>query len=133
MNARLNGLFNALWVIAGGGLGALLRYLSSRPVNTAPGEGFPLGTVFVNSLGSLLMGFLVHFLDPLPAAPRWKLFLLTGFLGAYTTFSAYALETAGYFLAGNLRQGLLSILLNNVLCLAFVAAGMWISRLISAG
>jgi len=122
-----------LYIFIGGGTGALLRYLSDRFAASLFNAKFPLGTLFVNCVGALLIGFLISFFDPHnpnAANTRLKLLLITGFLGGYTTFSAYSLETARCFMEGNVKQALLNILLNNALCVALVFAGMRLNRAI---
>lgn len=71
-----------------------------------------------------MIGFLVGFFNSHSADVKWKMFIITGFLGGYTTFSAYSLETVQYFLSGNFKYALYSILLNNMLCLGFAAVGI---------
>jgi CrcB protein len=119
-----------LCIIVGGGIGALLRYLSSQFINSSANIKFPLGTLFVNCFGALLIGFLINIFDLFSINVKWKLFLITGFLGAYTTFSAFSLETVQYFINGNIRHGLINILLNNVLCILFVLLGIWLNKTI---
>jgi CrcB protein len=116
----------------GGGAGALLRYFSNRFINSLFTDiTFPPGTLFVNCLGALLIGFAINIFELFPAASgKWKLFITTGFLGGYTTFSTYALETAQYFINGNIKRALTNILLNNVLCIVFVLSGMWLSKIL---
>ena len=84
-----------LLVFIGGGLGAALRHfvngLSLRLVGTA----LPWGTFFINVTGSILMGVVVGvFASKLPLPPLLRLFVATGILGGYTTFSTFSLETA---------------------------------------
>jgi len=117
-------------VILGGGIGALLRYLSTQLVNSAVKTQFSFGTVFVNCVGALLIGFLISFFDLHLLNPKLKLLLITGFLGGYTTFSAYSLETVQYFLNGNIKYAVINILINNVLCILFVLLGLWFYNLI---
>ncbi|MDR2211415.1 MAG: fluoride efflux transporter CrcB [Spirochaetaceae bacterium] len=123
---------NYLYVMIGGGAGALLRYFSNRFINSLFTDiTFPPGTLFVNCLGALLIGFAINIFELFPAASgKWKLFITTGFLGGYTTFSTYALETAQYFINGNIKRALTNILLNNVLCIVFVLSGMWLSKIL---
>jgi len=118
-----------LLVILGGGIGALSRYLSTQFVNSIFKTQFSFGTVFVNCVGALLIGFLISFFDMNVLNAKWKLLIVTGFLGGYTTFSAYSLETVQYFLNGNVKYALLNILTNNVLCILFVLLGLWIHNL----
>jgi CrcB protein len=121
---------SGIYVVIGGGIGALSRYFTSQFVNNLYNKTFSLGTVFVNCIGALLIGFLINIFDMFALNPKWKLLIITGFLGGYTTFSAYSLETVNYFLNGNIKYGILNILLNNVLCILFVLLGIWLNKII---
>ncbi len=122
MNQRL--------AIAGGGaIGALLRFWVSTGVYTLTGRAFPYGTLIVNVLGSLLMGFLyIWLLERTLAAPALRAFILIGLLGAFTTFSTFSIETLNLVEAGELLKALLNTLLSVVLCVAAAAAGVMIAR-----
>jgi CrcB protein len=89
-----------------------------------------LGTFFVNCVGSLLIGFLINMFDLFSMDNKWKLLIVTGFLGGYTTYSAYAYETINYMLNGNIKYAIINILIHNVVCLLLVVAGIWLSRII---
>jgi fluoride exporter len=119
-----------IYVFIGGGTGALLRYLTSQLVNNFYNKSFSLGTIVVNCVGALLIGFMINIFNIFGINTKWKLFIITGFLGGYTTFSAYSLETVNYFVNGNIKYGILNILINNVLCLLFVLLGLWVNKMI---
>jgi len=116
-------------VAAGGALGALLRYGVSIGVHGLFGRGFPYGTLTVNVSGSLLMGLLyVLLLERSALAPEWRLALLVGVLGAFTTFSSFAIETLVLVEEGAPLRALLNVVANVVTCLTACWAGLWIGR-----
>ena len=84
-----------LVVFIGGGIGATLRHSVNRGAMAWLGTGFPYGTLFVNVVGGLLMGVLAElFLVKGGVSHEFRLFLTTGILGGFTTFSAFSLEAA---------------------------------------
>lgn len=87
-------MIQLLMVGAGGALGAIGRYLLSTWVYSLAGRAFPWGTLAVNLLGSLLIGFLsVWLLERVTLSVEMRALLMVGFLGAFTTFSTFSLET----------------------------------------
>ncbi len=114
-------MLQILAIAAGGALGALGRFWVSTGVYRLFGRDFPWGTLAVNALGSFLMGFLfILFLERLIAGPEWRAAILVGFLGAFTTFSTFSLETLtlieeGYPVRASLNMGG-SVLLCLVCC-----------------
>ena len=109
----------------GGFLGAILRYwLSGLGQNLANTLNFPFGTLLVNLLGCLFIGLFSGLAEMRGLLdPQQRLFLLTGLLGALTTFSTFGLETLSLFEYGQSVAAILNILANVVLGLAFVLLG----------
>ncbi len=118
-----------LAVAAGGALGALLRYGMSLGVHGLLGRGFPYGTLTVNVTGSLAMGVLyVLLLERSALGPEWRLALLVGLLGSFTTFSSFAIETLVLVEEGAPWRALANVLASVVTCLVACWAGLWIGR-----
>jgi len=119
----------ALAIAAGGAVGALLRYWTSVAVHSRLGTAFPYGTLFVNILGSLLMGFLyIWLIERLAAGPALRAFLLIGVLGAFTTFSAFSMETLNLIEAGHPGKALLNVLISVIVCIAAAGLGIFAAR-----
>ena len=92
----------ALWVAVGGASGSVLRWWMSGLVQRASGGTFPWGTFAVNALGSLAIGFLSALaLERTLLSPSTRLFMITGVLGGFTTFSAYSYETVALLRDGH--------------------------------
>ena len=82
-----------LIVLAGAGMGGLARYVAGTWIMSKYGGRFPLGTFVINVTGSFLIGILMALLtERLHPHPHWRLFLVVGFLGGYTTFSSFEYE-----------------------------------------
>jgi len=112
-------------------IGANLRYLLSRLAAREFGTVFPYGTLFINVLGSFIVGFFVIWTtERVLVDPRWRLLVVIGFCGSFTTFSSYAFETIAYFEQGQWALMAANILTNNVLCLGGVIAGMALARVL---
>lgn len=121
---------NFIWVMCGGGLGAASRYGISLLAARIWGTGFPWGTLTVNLVGCFLIGVLFSLADRVwLLTPDIRLFLITGFLGAMTTFSSFALETVIAGRAGLTFLPLANILINNIGCLTLTFFGMWLGGL----
>jgi len=119
-------------VLIGGGIGAICRYGVNLLAVKLWGSGFPYGTLVVNLVGCTLIGIAFGLIDRSTwMSPSIRLFFITGFLGALTTFSSFAIETINAASAGSYRLAAMNILANNVMGLVLVVVGMRISRLIS--
>jgi fluoride exporter len=120
-----------LLVILGGSLGALSRYGVSLLAANLFGTRFPWGTLLVNLSGCFLIGLSFSLADRgfSIMSPSARLFFVTGYLGALTTFSTFAMETVSSMRAETHLVTLANVLSNNVLGAALVFLGMWIGRL----
>lgn len=119
------------YVGCGGFLGAILRYLVSSWCQKNLGASFPWGTFFVNILGCFLIGFLMGFAltkEKNILNPNFQLFLTTGFLGAFTTFSTFSYETLVLIREDRLEWALLNIALNMLIGLGAVFLGSGIAK-----
>lgn len=118
----------ALAVAAGGALGSLGRYAVGAWLHRPE---FPWGTVVVNAAGSFALGFFMLGLYANGhAGEGWRLAFAIGFVGAFTTMSAFAYESAGMLADGRGLTAALHFLLNPLLSLACAALGMWVGRLV---
>lgn len=119
-----------LLVFLGGGLGSAARFGVSVMTTKLFGIQFLLGTLSVNVLGSLLMGIVVEYWATKSGLPQQgKLFLTTGFLGGFTTFSAFSLEVAMLHSRGEFLQAGLYVVASILLGLGSLFAGMALIRL----
>jgi CrcB protein len=118
-----------LLVFVGGGLGASLRHLINLTCARAFGTGFPWGTFIINITGSTVMGLIAGYLAfKGEASQPWRLFLMTGILGGYTTFSAYSLDAALLYERGELAPAALYVVGSVVLSIAGLFAGLALVR-----
>ncbi len=112
-------------------VGANFRYFLSRLAAKEFGPVFPAGTLIINVLGSFIVGFFVIWTsERVLLDPRWRLLVVVGFCGSFTTFSSYAFETMAYFEQGQWGLMLANVLSNNLLCLGAALAGMALARVL---
>ena len=114
-----------LWVTVGSALGGLLRYAITR-LTLSYSSGFPLGTVFINVLGSFVIGYfgtLTLHSGKYPVSENVRLFVMVGICGGFTTFSSFSLQTFDLARSGAWGKALANIVFSVVLCIAAVAAG----------
>ena len=110
-------------------VGANLRYLISRLAVREFGPVFPYGTLAINIIGSFIVGFFVIWTtERVLVDPRWRLLVVVGFCGSFTTFSSYAFESMSLFERGQWGLMLANIFSNNILCLGGAIAGMAVAR-----
>ncbi|WP_026294817.1 fluoride efflux transporter CrcB [Sediminispirochaeta bajacaliforniensis] len=113
-----------MWVLMGGGLGAASRYLISLTAGRLFGDTFAWGTMTVNLVGCFFIGFIVGLADRTMLPRVLKVVLVTGFLGGFTTFSSFSLESVRMFLAGSFGRGMANLAVNVVVGLVLTLAGL---------
>lgn len=120
---------NLLLVAAGGAIGASLRHLSGIVALRIMGVGFPWGTLFVNVLGSLLMGLFVAWMTKKCGVSNdMRFFVATGILGGFTTFSAFSLDVANMIERGEMGGAFAYISASVIISLVAVFIGLWFGR-----
>jgi CrcB protein len=120
---------NYVLVFIGGGLGSTLRYLVNIVCPRLFGDAFPYHTFIINITGSTVMGLIAGYLAFMGnAAASWRLFLMTGILGGYTTFSAFSLDTAVLYERGEIGLALFYVLGSVVFSIAGLFAGLALVR-----
>ena len=116
-----------LVVMLGAALGGLARYAAGSAIMQKYGGAFPLGTVLINISGSFLIGVLMTLLtERWQAHPNWRLFLVVGVLGGYTTFSSFEYETLQAMRKGGPAIALANVLGSVVVGYLAVWFGAWI-------
>ena len=124
-----------LYVFLGGGLGAVCRYLATTAIGARFGMMFPFGTLFVNTLGSFLMALIMGFLLTMAKANNLlseplRLLLTVGFLGGFTTFSSFSMETLTLIRSGSIVLAISNIVANVMLGLIAAILGLYLATMI---
>lgn len=123
-------------VAIGGAVGSVGRLYASRLVMQLSGGTFPLGTMFVNVTGGIIIGFLAALAEPesrLYLNPQTRLLLMTGVCGGYTTFSTFSLETMSLLGDGQFLSASINAVGSVLLCLGAVWLGSIVGELIAGG
>jgi len=117
-------------IAVGGGCGSVARFLVAREMGRLLGSFLPYGTLVVNVLGSLALGWLATvFLDRPEINVALRLGIAVGFLGAFTTFSTFSFESVQLLLNGAVWRAALNVAVNTVVCLGMCYLGMQLARL----
>ncbi len=122
--------WQSLGVIAlGGAIGAIARHVVVLALAGATRAGLPWGVLVANVSGCLVAGLVFVLLSERPGVdPLWRLLVAVGFLGAFTTFSAFSVDTLLLMQSGQLARAAVNVLANLVLCLGACGLGMWLAR-----
>ncbi|WP_428604888.1 fluoride efflux transporter CrcB [Sedimenticola sp.] len=122
-------MFQVFTIAAGGAVGALMRFWVSNGIYGLFGRGFPYGTLTVNVLGSMAMGFLyILFLERMNVSPEVRGALLVGFLGAFTTFSTFSIETLNLIEQADFAKAGLNMIVSVGACLVACWFGVILGR-----
>jgi CrcB protein len=120
---------NYLIVFLGAGIGGAMRHGVNVAALRLVGAGFPWGTLAINIAGSFAMGVIAEYFVLKSGLPQqWRLFLTTGVLGGFTTFSAFSLETALLYERGEVLAAALYMIASAVLAVAGLFAGLAVIR-----
>lgn len=120
-----------LAVAVGGAIGSVARYGCSLTFLRLFGGAFPYGTLFVNSIGGFFIAFFLALsIERIHIDETVRLFIVTGFLGGFTTFSSFSYETLSFLQAGQHLRAFTNIALNNMLAIAFAYLGLLAARAI---
>ena len=120
---------NYVLVFIGGGLGSSLRHTINLLCARCIGTAFPYGTFIINITGSTIMGLIAGYLAfKGEASQPWRLFLMTGVLGGYTTFSAFSLDAALLYERGQIGLALFYVLVSVVFSIVGLFAGLALVR-----
>lgn len=124
----MSGIF---YIAIGGALGSILRYWVSGLTHKVFNGGFPWGTLSVNLIGSIVIGFLWGLSETVLISSNTRLFLFLGILGSFTTFSSFSLENFNLLRDGEYWPAALNIFLSVFFGIALVFIGYFISRLLT--
>ena len=121
---------NWLAVAIGGALGSVARYALSSWIFDITSHKFPYATLIVNVAGSFVMGILFVVVVERAALPaEMRNLLMIGFIGAFTTFSAFSLDALGLWQNGHVLMSVIYMITTVILCLVAISTAIWLTRL----
>jgi CrcB protein len=121
---------NWLAVAIGGALGSVARYALSSWIFDITSHKFPYATLIVNVAGSFVMGILfVVIVERAALPPEMRSLLMIGFIGAFTTFSAFSLDALGLWQNGHVLMSVIYMITTIILCLVAISTAIWLTRL----
>jgi CrcB protein len=121
---------NWLAVAIGGALGSVARYALSSWIFDITSHKFPYATLIVNVAGSFVMGILFVFIVERAVLPaEMRSLLMIGFIGAFTTFSAFSLDALGLWQNGHVLMSVIYMIATVILCLVAISTAIWLTRL----
>lgn len=129
----MNAIQKSLLIFLGAGIGANGRYWLGQVLTAKLGTAFPWATMLVNISGSLLIGVAMGFLLPHPASNPWRLLVVVGILGGYTTFSTFSFETVQLIQLRNYGPAFAYVVSSCVLSIAGTWLGLIAARAITRG
>ncbi len=118
-----------IYILLGGGIGAICRYLLSTSVNQWLNKIFPYGTLAANIAGCFVIGFLFGTFQKWTISSNLRLFIFVGILGGFTTFSSFGLETFNLFRDAQIKLAVFNILLSNFIGISLVFFGYMLANL----
>lgn len=122
------GIMGIISLAAGGAIGAVARYGVNLGALSLLGQNFPYGTMIVNIVGSFLMGLLVAKFAMIETSQELRLFAMTGFLGAFTTFSTFSLDVMTLWQRGDIVHAMLYMMASVILSILALGLALWLMK-----
>lgn len=123
-------MLKIIFLMLGGALGTLSRFYISGYSHKLLAGLMPWGTLVVNAAGAFFIGLFWGLFEMKDVSPHARMFFAVGFLGGFTTFSTFALETMNLLKANEIKLAILNVFANNTLAIVFVFAGYFLARFI---
>lgn len=112
-------------VMLGGAFGAASRWLLSQAIVNSINSSLPLATLSVNIVGSAIIGIVWSLSEKSILPPQIAALIIIGFLGSFTTFSAFSMETINLFRSGHVGTAILNVIMQNALCISAAGVGFY--------